>query len=208
MNMWYYGVRFAAEAKPSDLWVTYFTSSKKVKMFRKQHGEPDVIEIRQIFQEPEKARLWESKVLQKMDAVKSKKWLNQTDNTHKFYHEGPRGEFSAEHRKKISDAQLGRKLTKEHIKKLHDGRRGSKNSQQHKESIRQYHTGRTHSEATKLKMSETRQGIKNLSELSSTAGKQSQKKRKESGYYNTPEWKEKMKQAWNKRKLRDTEVLV
>ena len=42
----YYGVRFSAKAQVSDLWKTYFTSSKKVSKFRKENGEPNVIQIR------------------------------------------------------------------------------------------------------------------------------------------------------------------
>ena len=49
-NLWYYGVRFAKGCNPRDLWTTYFTSSEKVKQTRQELGEPDVIEVRKIFQ--------------------------------------------------------------------------------------------------------------------------------------------------------------
>ena len=46
LDKWYYGVRYGKGVHPSDLWVVYFTSSRHVKKFRDDHGEPDVIEIR------------------------------------------------------------------------------------------------------------------------------------------------------------------
>jgi len=48
-NVSYYGVRYAKNCHPSDLWVTYFTSSKFVKIHRENYGEPDIIKIRKTF---------------------------------------------------------------------------------------------------------------------------------------------------------------
>lgn len=131
LDIWYYGVRFSPKAKPEDLWNTYFTSSNSVKRFRKENGEPDVIQIRKSFVSAKKAREWETKVIIRMKLVESKRWLNQSDNTKKFYHEGPRGSFSIEHRQKMSIAAKKRKRTKEHLEALHAGRRKSKNSPEH-----------------------------------------------------------------------------
>lgn len=80
LDKWYYGVRYAKTAHPSDLWTTYFTSSKTVKKFREEHGEPDIITIRKIFSDVKKVQLWEHKVLKRTRAVYKKKWLNKTDN--------------------------------------------------------------------------------------------------------------------------------
>jgi hypothetical protein len=80
LNKWYYGVRFAKKSKPSELWRTYFTSSKYVKEFRLLHGEPDVIQIRKTFLIKEEAIQWESKILTKMDVIHNPKWLNRTNN--------------------------------------------------------------------------------------------------------------------------------
>lgn len=77
---YYYGVRFSKKSDPKELWVTYFTSSKHVKQFQKQHGDPDIIQIRKVFDDAEKARLWENKILIKMNVVNDEKWLNKTDN--------------------------------------------------------------------------------------------------------------------------------
>lgn len=79
-NKWYYGCRFAKKCKPSDLWTTYFTSSKHVKRFRELHGEPDVIEIRKTFEDVDKCRLWEEKVLKRSDVINKEKWLNISNN--------------------------------------------------------------------------------------------------------------------------------
>jgi hypothetical protein len=80
ISKYYYGVRFAKGCSPADLWVDYFTSSKQVKILRETYGEPDIIEIRKIFSTPEKAIVWESKVLKRLGAVKNECWLNRTDN--------------------------------------------------------------------------------------------------------------------------------
>src|SRR5574343_18298 len=55
----YYGVRFAKNCHPSDLWKSYFTSSKHVKNFRIQFGEPDLISVRRTFTSIDTARKWE-----------------------------------------------------------------------------------------------------------------------------------------------------
>lgn len=80
IDKWYYGVRYAKNCDPSELWVIYFTSSKLVKQTRVQYGNPDVVQIRKLFLSKEKARLWESKVLRRLYAPRKEKWLNQTDN--------------------------------------------------------------------------------------------------------------------------------
>lgn len=79
-NKFYYGVRFAKNCHPDDLWTTYFTSSKVVQSFRKEYGEPDIIEIRKTFSCSSKARKWEEKVLKKLKIFETNKWLNKTTN--------------------------------------------------------------------------------------------------------------------------------
>lgn len=76
-DRWYYGVRFAKGCNPDDLWVKYFTSSKYVKQFRKQYGEPDVIQVRKTFDEADRALRWEERVLTKVNALHSDKWINK-----------------------------------------------------------------------------------------------------------------------------------
>ena len=91
LDKWYYGVRYGKGVHPSDLWVTYFTSSKHVKKFRELHGEPDIIEIRKTFDSIDSARNWEDKVIDRMNMVYSERFLNlahskaiHPDATHNF----------------------------------------------------------------------------------------------------------------------------
>lgn len=79
-NKYYYGVRFAKNCSPNELWVSYFTSSKYVGEYRKIFGEPDIISIRKVFNNVNKARLWESKVLKRINVVENVNWLNRSDN--------------------------------------------------------------------------------------------------------------------------------
>lgn len=76
LKKYYYGVRYAKNAHPSDLWVTYFTSSHVVKRMRIDHGDPDIIQIRKTFDDPLKAKLWEDRVLLSIPEDKRQYWLN------------------------------------------------------------------------------------------------------------------------------------
>lgn len=78
-NLWYYGVRYAKKCHPDDLWTTYWTSSKEVAKTRLLHGEPDVIQIRKVFNNVNAARHWEQKVLVRMRVIRKKEWLNRHD---------------------------------------------------------------------------------------------------------------------------------
>lgn len=113
LNKWYYGVRFAKSCSPSDLWVTYFTSSKIVKQYRKEYGEPDVIQVRQTFTCADAARRWETRVLQRLNVIESTVWLNKTDNIAIASQRGPDHPF------------YGRKHTEEARKKMSERKQGS-----------------------------------------------------------------------------------
>lgn len=178
-NLYYYGVRFAAGCRPEDLWVKYFTSSKKVKALRKRIGEPDVVEVRKIFEDEQSARNWEAKVIKRVNAVKSDRWLNQSDNTDKFYHSGPRGSFSADHRAKLSAARKGRKLTEAHKQALITSRLGKKNSTEHNEKLKVWNTGRKMSDEARAKMriKKTMMLPERLSEIGRAAGLASAQRR-------------------------------
>lgn len=77
----YYGVRWAKSCNPTELWVTYFSSSKKVKnlirLYGKESFEP---EIRKIFKTSNEAILWEEKVLRRLKVLSNDNWLNQNIN--------------------------------------------------------------------------------------------------------------------------------
>jgi hypothetical protein len=55
-NKWYYGVRYGSKCNPNEFWKTYFTSSKHVHEFVLNNGDPDVIQIRKIFNDVNSAR--------------------------------------------------------------------------------------------------------------------------------------------------------
>lgn len=76
LDRWYYGVRYAKDCRPSDLWTEYFTSSDLVKDFREKNGEPQVVEVRRTFQSVKESQEWENKVLRRMKAPK-KQTLDQ-----------------------------------------------------------------------------------------------------------------------------------
>ena len=84
-NIYYYGVRYAKNCNPTDLWKTYFTSSSHVKNFREKNGEPDIIQIRKIFTCKNSAINWENRVLTKLNIFKNKIWLNKTNNKAIWY---------------------------------------------------------------------------------------------------------------------------
>ena len=80
LGRWYYGVRYAKNCHPDDLWNPYKTSSNSVNEFIINYGPPAIKIIRKVFQSVDKARLWETKVLRRMQVVESDSWLNKTDN--------------------------------------------------------------------------------------------------------------------------------
>lgn len=51
-------------------------------------GEPDIIEVRQMFETVEKAIEFEEKVIDKLDAVRDSRWLNQQNAGRKFNNDG------------------------------------------------------------------------------------------------------------------------
>lgn len=96
LNKFYYGARWAKNSSPNDLWVTYFTSSRHVHQFREQFGEPDVVQIRKTFDDPQKCKDYELKVLTKLNVLNNDRWLNKNINGAFL----PHGKQSSEHVKK------------------------------------------------------------------------------------------------------------
>jgi hypothetical protein len=118
-NKFYYGVRYAKNCNPTDLWTKYFTSSKYVKSFRKQYGEPDIIQVRKTFTNSRQAIEWEDKVI-----VKLKLWLREdflNKNRSKGFMLSPeiieKINKCPARAKKISDSKMGKPLSPEHIEK-------------------------------------------------------------------------------------------
>lgn len=101
--MYYYGVRYAKNCSPSDLFVTYWTSSKYVHEMIEKFGLPDIIQVRRIFQTQEQAIAWEEKVLRRMKVLQSDKWINKNISGAIYLKE-----FSEEHKRKISISNKGK----------------------------------------------------------------------------------------------------
>jgi len=123
-NKWYYGVRFAKDCSPNELWKSYFTSSKHVKKFRETSGEPDIIEVRKIFERVSQAQEWENKVLRRLKVVSKEKWLNKTDNKSVC----PEASLRGARKKKahyIQKNRLGYKHSEETKRKISESRTGS-----------------------------------------------------------------------------------
>jgi hypothetical protein len=78
--MYYYGVRYKDGFGPESLGNPYFSSSKYVKKHIEKYGNPDIIQVRKIFDTKIAAKKWESKVLRRIDAAHNPKWLNKSNN--------------------------------------------------------------------------------------------------------------------------------
>jgi hypothetical protein len=98
-NTHYYGVRWKnvrlKKTPEEDLWVTYFTRSKKVQSLINEYGKDSFeFEIRKKFQTIDQARLWETKVLKRMRVLDNPQiWLNRTNNISILNESHPRGTF-------------------------------------------------------------------------------------------------------------------
>lgn len=85
LNKWYYGSKYGKDANPELFWVDYFTSSKEVKKFRSENGEPDFIKVRKVFgNNPEKCLLYEYRFLKRVNAADSEIFLNKSNGGKNF----------------------------------------------------------------------------------------------------------------------------
>ena len=132
-NIWYYGVRYGKNCDPSDLWVSYFTSSKYVQEFRSKNGDPDIIQIRKVFNDPKLAIKREDRVIRRLRLFENKNFLNKAYSGSIYYDE--------EVRKKISTAAKGRKAphlknkSKEHIDKMRKTKTGVTQTEEHRLAV-------------------------------------------------------------------------
>lgn len=136
-KMHYMGVRYSNNCCPTDLWTSYYTSSKLVKELIKYFGK-DSFEIRRIktFNTRAEALIYEQKFLTRIDAANRNNWLNQSNGGRSFaYHpigaqhwnfgrkhsddtiKKMRKPKSDEHKHNISKSNTGKKQTASHIQK-------------------------------------------------------------------------------------------
>ena len=139
-NLHYYGVRLRPKSE-NDLWVKYFTSSKYVKQTRKLLGEPDIIEIRKMFDNERKARIWECRVLIRLKVKYRIDWLNRCDGKYN----GSTSPKSEDHKRKISESNTGKihhwqnKVNKnlDKIRKTAEKHKGMKRPESTKEKLKE-----------------------------------------------------------------------
>lgn len=87
LNIHYFGAKFSKNADPNMFWVNYFTSSKYVKQFIAEHGEPDIKRVTRVFNTKDGALKWESKFLTKVKANKNPNFINRSNgfgDTHNY----------------------------------------------------------------------------------------------------------------------------
>lgn len=174
-NKFYYGRRTAKNCNPNEFWVSYFTSSNYVKQFRKEFGEPDIIQIRKTFNNPNKCKLWESKFLTKVDAQNNPLFLNKKNSDDKWDTTGTtpwnkNKPCSDKTKFKISSALKGKSSgpqSKETCLKKsisnkgqipwHNGKKGVYKSESI-ELIRQSKLGKPRPDSVKTALSESKQG--------------------------------------------------
>lgn len=145
-------------------------------------------------------RKFEARLLQAANARLDESFYNKHDNDGFYFDGWKKGEMTVEHREKMAAAKRGKKISKEHHEKMLAGRKKRKNSAEHKAALIASRIGSKHTEESKKKMSESRKNNPNIKLISSEAGKASQKFRKDSGYYQSEEWKQVVKLGWEKRR--------
>ena len=121
-DIWYYGVRFSKNCHPSDLFKSYFTSSKHVHTFCLAFGFPDVIIVKNIFDNKQKALIHENKILRRLNAHTHPKMLNASNGYGKYFGDSSGKKQSQEHIIKRTSQRIGTKHpigTSEKISKVH-----------------------------------------------------------------------------------------
>lgn len=152
-GVFYYGVKTSKGCHPKDLWTKYFTSSRHVKECREKHGEPDILEIRRVFNSVKDALGWEARVLKRMAAHKHPSFLNKSVCGILFNTTGRTYAHAAETRLKIGAWNKGRVLSEETRAKISEARMGKPLSEEHRAKLSIAGRGRITSDATREKLS-------------------------------------------------------
>lgn len=155
-RMFYYGVQWKRDCSPSNLWSSYFTSSKHVKAFRALYGEPDIISIRKTFSSSSEARTYESKVLKRMRCGSRADFLNVTEQPCPSF----RRKHSEETKAKMRTSAQRLPRSDEVKAKISAGNKGKPKSAESIIKMRKSLTGRTHTKEAKANMAASRIGLK------------------------------------------------
>lgn len=145
----YYGVRYAKDCSPSDLWVKYFTSSKEVAAMKTLYGDPDILQIRKVFSSKERAKIWENKVLRRLKVVIREDFLNKNDApappiNNRVMADSTKSKIGAVHKGKPKSEEHKQKIREARAKQVNT-RKGVLASEEAKQKIREANLGKTYS---------------------------------------------------------------
>ena len=165
-NTFYYGVRYEKGCRPEDFWIKYETSSKEVKSKIVKYGKDNfTFTIRKVFDNANKARLWENKVLRRMKVVLREDFMNKTDNISippMYGEDNPmcRPEVVASFKKSRSKNPTRKPNSKEAYEIVSKKLTGRKRPKEIGQKISQTLTGYKHSDEFKQKCRDRQLGIK------------------------------------------------
>lgn len=141
LDRWYYGVRLSNTFIPEeDLWVKYYTSSKRVASFIEENGPPDIIKVDRTFTTWKEASEYEVYFLTENNCIYSEKWLNLACFP-AIIHD----DISIH---KIKKARYNQVITEDHKRAISKGCSGTKNGMY----------GKSHSPESIEKMKRNRKG--------------------------------------------------
>lgn len=146
-NSHYYGVRYAKNSSPKDLWVTYFSSSKKIKKLIEEYGASSFrVEVRKTFDNKKDAIDWERKVLRRLKVLDKSEWLNENISGAICYAKHPRGMLGKKHTNTTKNA-IGRRTKNKSYEEIYGDRaleQRERRSQSHKGKSKPYLRGKTY----------------------------------------------------------------
>ena len=129
-----YWSRTYKNCQTSDLWTTYFSSSKVVKKLIKEFGKDAFeYEIRKTFETKEETLDYERRLLRKVKAKKNPRFLNKNEGGGSRFHRG--GPQSEETKQKISRTLSGRKHSDERKANISLANKGKKNQKEHQNTV-------------------------------------------------------------------------
>ena len=183
----YIGAKYGKDADPSLFWVSYFTSSDKVKQLLEEGSSTDFIfSIRKEFQTRTECLDYETRLLKRLDAARRSDFLNQhnNDNSNVSWAKEKRSKSQTK-RYLITNGEVDRRVesldsipegwkrgrtngktfgprSDAFCQKMSEIKKGKPLSDSHKmalKGISRGMTGRHHTEESRLKISNSRSGI-------------------------------------------------